>query len=522
MPSRREILKMGAVALALDQLSSAQWTFEDPALADLQTALAASQITSERLVEIYAERIQKIDKSGPRVNAVIEMNPDAPAIAAALDRERKEKGPRGPLHGIPILIKDNIDTGDKMMTSAGSLALASRALKDAALVERLRAAGAIVLGKTNLSEWANFRSTHSTSGWSGRGGQTKNPYALDRNPCGSSSGSGAAVSANLTSVAVGTETDGSVICPSSICGIVGIKPTLGLISRSGIIPIAHSQDTAGPMARSVRDAAIVLGVLAGVDERDAATAGARGNIARDYTSYLDPTGLKGARIGFVRQYLTMGPAVSSVMDDCIHLLKDAGAEIVDPVEFPKFEEWRDTETEVLLYEFKADLNAYLADRGAGVKSLADCIAFNRAHRSEEMPYFAQELMEQAQGKGPLTEKAYKDALDRNHRLTRKEGIDALLKKYKLDALAGPTAGPAWTTDWVNGDRVDSGCSSPPAVSGYPHITVPAGQVFGLPVGFSFFAEAWSEPKLIKLAYAFEQLRKARTKPGFSPTLDFSA
>ncbi|HLH03389.1 MAG TPA: amidase [Bryobacteraceae bacterium] len=512
-PHHRHSHSFAAREFALDEIT----------ISELQERMAQGRLSAERATELYLDRIREIDHHGPELRSVIEINPDALAIAKELDKERKAGRVRGPLHGIPVLLKDNIDTADKMQTTAGSLALVgSPARRDAFLVGRLRDAGAVLLGKTNLSEWANFRSTHSTSGWSGRGGQTKNPYALDRNPCGSSSGSGAAVSANLTSVAVGTETDGSVICPSSICGIVGIKPTLGLISRSGIIPIAHSQDTAGPMARSVRDAAIVLGVLAGVDERDAATAGARGNIARDYTSYLDPTGLKGARIGFVRQYLTMGPAVSSVMDDCIHLLKDAGAEIVDPVEFPKFEEWRDTETEVLLYEFKADLNAYLADRGAGVKSLADCIAFNRAHRSEEMPYFAQELMEQAQGKGPLTEKAYKDALDRNHRLTRKEGIDALLKKYKLDALAGPTAGPAWTTDWVNGDRVDSGCSSPPAVSGYPHITVPAGQVFGLPVGFSFFAEAWSEPKLIKLAYAFEQLRKARTKPGFSPTLDFSA
>jgi amidase len=331
-----------------------------------------------------------------------------------------------------------------------------------------------------------------------------------------------AVSANLTAVAVGTETDGSVICPSSICGIVGIKPTLGLISRAGIIPIAHSQDTAGPMARSVHDAAVVLSALAGADPRDQATAPSAGNTYPDYTRFLDPNGLRGARIGIARQYFTMGPAVDAVMKSCIDLLREAGSEIIDPVEFPKFEEWRDTETEVLLYEFKADLNAYLAARGAAVKSLADCIAFNEAHRKQEMPYFAQELMQQAQQKGPLSEKGYKDALDRNRRLTRKDGIDALLKKHKLDAIAGPTAGPAWTTDWISGDRVDSGCSSPPAVSGYPHITVPAGQVFGLPVGFSFFAEAWSEPKLIKLAYAFEQLRKARVKPAFLPTLDFSA
>ena len=500
-----------------------EFALDEVSIAELQERMAQGRLTAEHVTALYLERINEIDHHGPALRSVVELNPDACAIAMELDKERIAGRVRGPMHGVPVLLNVNIDTADKMQTTAGSLALVgSPAKRDAFLVAQLRAAGAVLLGKTNLSEWANFRSTHSTSGWSGRGGQTRNPYALDRNPCGSSSGSGVAVSANLTTVAVGTETDGSVICPSSMCGIVGIKPTLGLISRTGIIPIAHSQDTAGPMARSVRDAAILLGALAGVDANDSATAAAGGNIAPDYTRFLDPNGLRGARIGIARQYFTLGPAVHAAMEDCIRLLKDAGAQIVDSVEFSKFEEWRDTETEVLLYEFKSDLNAYLADRNARVKSLADCIAFNRAHRSQEMPYFEQELMEQAQEKGPLSDKAYKDALDRNHRLTRKEGIDVLLKKYKLDALAGPTAGPAWTTDWVNGDRVDSGCSSPPAVSGYPHITVPAGRIFDLPIGFSFFAEAWSEPKLIKLAYAFEQVRKARFKPTFPQTIDFSA
>ncbi len=471
---------------------------------------------------LYLERIEALDRQGPALRAVIELNPDALSIARSLDQERKAKGPRGALHGIPVLIKDNIDTGDKMQTTAGSLALAGKpAQRDAFVAERLRAAGAIILGKTNLSEWANFRSTHSTSGWSGRGGQTKNPYSLDRNPCGSSSGSGVAIASNFAAVAVGTETDGSVICPSSICGIVGIKPTLGLISRAGIIPIAHSQDTAGAMARSVTDAAILLGALTGIDPRDGATVASQGRSYRDYTRFLDPNGLRGMRIGVARQYFHMTPAVTSVMEECLAMMRSAGAQIVDPVEFPRFEAWRDSETEVLLYEFKADLNAYLAERGAAVKSLADCIAFNRGHEREEMPHFGQELMEQAEEKGPLTEKEYKDALSKNHRLTRKKGIDALLKKHKLDSITGPTAGPAWLTDWVNGDRVDSGCASPPAVSGYPHITVPAGFASGLPLGISFFGEAWSEPKLIRIAFAFEQLRRARRKPKFAPTIDFS-
>ncbi len=496
---------------------------EELSVSDLGTRIAAGSLTSEALVNFYLDRIEKIDRNGPALRSVIEVNPDAIAIARALDGERKAKGPRGPLHGLPVLIKDNIDTGDKMQTTAGSLALAGQsASRDSAVAARLRSAGAVILGKTNLSEWANFRSTHSTSGWSGRGGLTRNPYALDRNPCGSSSGSGVAVSANLSTLAVGSETDGSVVCPSSMNGIVGIKPTLGLISRAGIIPIAHSQDTAGPMARSVRDAAVLLGVLAAVDPRDPATEESRPHSSADYTKFLDPNGLRGARIGVARQYFTMGPAVTAVMESAISLMRKAGAQIIDPADLPQLEPWHDSEMEVLLYEFKADLNAYLAGRNLPVKSLADCIKFNATHKSQEMPYFAQELMEQAQTKGPLTEKAYTNALARNHRLSRQEGIDATLQKFKLDAIVGPTAGPAWMTDLVDGDHPDSGCASPPAVAGYPHITVPAGFVFGLPVGLSFFGTAWTEPRLITLAYAFEQIAKARRKPKFLPSVDLSA
>jgi amidase len=378
---------------------------------------------------------------GPRFDPVIEINPDALAIARALDEERKGKRARGPLHGIPVLLKDNIETADTMQTTAGSLALLGKpAARDSWVAVRLRTAGAVILGKTNLSEWANFRSTHSTSGWSGRGGQTKNPYALDRNPCGSSSGSGAAVASNLCTLAIGTETDGSVVCPSSMCGIVGIKPTLGLISRAGIIPIAHSQDTAGPMTRTVRDAAILLGALTGVDSRDNASEASAGKSYADYTRFLDANGLRGARLGVARQYFNMGPAVSAVMEECLDVIREAGAHIVDMADVPSFEKWRQSELDVLLYEFKTDLNTYLAGRGAAVKSLNDCITFNKAHSASEMPYFAQEIFEQAQEKGPLTEKPYRDALANNHRMARKEGIDAAMAQYKVDAIVGPTAG----------------------------------------------------------------------------------
>ena len=527
--NRRKFFLAGAATGVLSSFGDAQRNQTDSAfelgevsISQWQERFRQKALTAERATQLYLQRIDALDRKGPALRSVIEVNPDALAMAQALDAEYRAKGPRSPLHGVPVLLKDNIDTGDRMQTTAGSLALAGKpAGRDSCVAERLRAAGAVLLGKTNLSEWANFRSTHSTSGWSGRGGQTRNPYALDRNPCGSSSGSGAAVSANLCAVAVGTETDGSVVCPSSMCGIVGIKPTLGLISRAGIIPIAHSQDTAGPMARTVRDAAILLGILAGTDPRDSITQASAGKSFRDYTSFLDPNGLRGARIGIARQYFNIGPAVTAVMEDCIRLMKSAGTEIVDPADLPSFEAWRETETEVLLYEFKADLNAYLRVRGAAVQSLEDCIRFNRDHHREEMPYFQQELMEQAQAKGPLTDKAYKDALATNRKLTQKGGIDAVLGKFKLDAIVGPTAGAAWLTDWANGDRADSGCASPPAVAGYPHITVPAGFLFGLPLGISFFGAPWSESKLLKIAYAFEQARQARRSPKFLPTVEFS-
>ncbi|MFL6353299.1 MAG: amidase [Bryobacteraceae bacterium] len=492
-------------------------------VSDLQDRMKQGALTAERTVELYLERIGAIDRNGPSLRSVIEINPDALAIARALDGERKSKAARGPLHGIPVLIKDNIETADSMQTTAGSLALVGKpAARDSWVAERLRAAGAVILGKTNLSEWANFRSTHSTSGWSGRGGQTKNPYALDRNPCGSSSGSGAAVASNLCTIAIGTETDGSVVCPSSMCGIVGIKPTLGLVSRAGIIPIAHSQDTAGPMARTVRDAAILLGALTGIDSRDNATKASAGKSYPDYTRFCDANGLRGARLGVARQYFNMGPAITAVMEECLDVMREAGAHTVDLADVSSFEKWRESEMDVLLYEFKADLNTYLAARGTAVKSLEDCIAFNKAHTAAEMPYFAQELFEQAQQKGPLTEKPYQDALASNHQLSRQQGIDAVIAQFKVDAIIGPTAGPAWTTDWVSGDHADSGCASPPAVAGYPHITVQAGFVFGLPVGISFFGAAWCEPALITYAHAFEQARKARRKPEFLATVNYYA
>lgn len=504
-------------------LTPSEFLFDERTIADLQAHMKRGDMTSHDICARYLERIEEIDRRGPALRSVIEINPDAFAIARQLDQEYRAKGPRGPLHGIPVLLKDNIDTADRMQTTAGSLALLGQPTPtDSWVASRLRAAGAVILGKTNLSEWANFRSTHSTSGWSGRGGQTNNPYALDRNPCGSSSGSGVAVSSNLSAGAIGTETDGSIVCPSSMNGVVGIKPTLGLISRAGIIPIAHSQDTAGPVARTVRDAAVLLGALVGSDSRDSATAASVGHSFTDYTQFLDPNGLRGARIGIARQYFTIGPAVNATMEDCISLMRKCGAIIVDPADLPTFEKWRDSETEVLLYEFKADLNKYLASRGSAVRTLEDCIKFNRDHRSEEMPFFEQELMEQANEKGPLTEKAYREALSTSKKLTRKDGIDAVISKHKLDAIVGPTSGPAWMTDLVAGDRTDSGCASPAAVAGYPHITVPAGFKFGLPFGISFFGTAWSEPTLIKIAYAFEQARQARRKPEYLQTVNFYA
>ncbi len=490
----------------------------------LQEGMRSGKFTSRSLVKKYLDRIDDVDKAGPTINSVIEINPDALSIAESLDRERKERGARGPLHGIPILIKDNIGTADRMMTTAGSLALlGSRPSQDAFVARRLREAGAVIFGKTNLSEWANFRSTRSTSGWSARGGQTRNPYALDRNACGSSSGSGAAPAASLCAAAIGTETDGSVVCPSSANSLVGIKPTVGLISRSGIIPIAHSQDTAGPMARTVADAAILLGALTGVDVRDAATKAGAAKSFTDYTRFLERDGLRGARIGVARKYFGFNDRVDQLMKERIEVLKKLGAVIVDPADIPTSGKFDDSELEVLLFEFKADLNTYLAELGprAPVHSLKEIIEFNERNKEKEMPYFGQELFIRAQAKGPLTSRDYLRALRKNHLLSRAQGIDFVMKKNRLDALIAPTGGPAWPTDWINGDHFTGGYSSASAVAGYPHITVPAGYVFGLPVGISFFGSAWSEPKLIKYAYAFETATKARRPPRFLPTPDFS-
>lgn len=498
----------------------ASFELDEVTIAELQNAMSSGRYTAHSLARKYLDRIDDLDKRGPTINAVIELNPDALSIASDLDKERKAGRVRGPLHGIPVLIKDNIDTHDRMTTTAGSLALAgSIPLQDSTVAKKLRDAGAVILGKTNLSEWANFRSSHSSSGWSGRGGQTNNPYVLDRNPCGSSSGTGAAVAANLAAIGVGTETDGSVVCPSNANSLVGIKPTVGLISRAGIVPISHSQDTAGPMCRTVTDAVHLLVALMGIDSRDDATKAAAGKTARDYTKFLDAGGLKGARIGVQRKSFGFNDAVDKLMNDCIDIIKKRGATIVDPADIPTQGKFDDSEFEVLLYEFKADLNSYLATLGprAPVKTLKEIIDFNDQFRDREMPYFGQDIMTKAQAKGPLTEKKYRDALAKNHRMSRKEGIDAVMDKNKLDAIIAPTGGPAWPTDLANGDHFTGGYSTASAVAGYPHVTVPAGYVFGMPVGISFFGRAWSEATLIKLAYAFEQATRARRAPRFLPT-----
>jgi amidase len=514
---RRSFLLAGA-SLALVRETE---DLREAGIAEIRERLAAGRATAVSIAQWYLARIAELDG---KLKSVIEVNPDALAAAGGLDRELKEKGPRGPLHGVPVLVKDNIDTAGRIETTAGSLALAgSKPARDAFIVSRLRAAGAVILGTTNLSEWANFRSSHSVSGWSGRGGQTRNPYALDRNPSGSSSGSAVAVAANLCAVAVGTETDGSVVSPASVNGVVGIKPTLGLASRRGIVPIAHSQDTAGPMARSVRDAAVLLGVLAGADPGDEATAAAAAQAQADYTKFLDPRGLRGARLGVARKFFEGNAVMNRLLDDWVRVLKTEGAEVIDPADLPSHGKWSDPEFEVLLYEFKVDLNAYLSRRGpaAPAHSLAEVIAFDEKHRREEMPYFEQEIMQQAEKKGPLTEKPYLEALANCRRLSRDEGIDAVVGKHRLDAIVAPTNGPAWLIDWVNGDQDTGGCSTPAAMAGYPHITVPAGWVRGLPVGLSFFGPAWSEPVLLRLAYAFEQATRARRQPGLTGTVEFS-
>jgi amidase len=533
--SRRGFVKSGLLggiaAAALPAMAFAEKTTASPAhrivnssfeleemgISDLAEGMASGKYTARSIAEEYLDRIENIDRDGPTLRSIIELNPDALDIADALDKERKEKGSRSPLHGIPVLIKDNIDTADKMATTAGSLALiGSKPRKDAFLVQKLRNAGAVILGKTNLSEWANIRSNHSTSGWSGRGGLTKNPYALDRNTSGSSSGSGAAVAANLCAAAAGTETDGSIVSPSSINGIVGIKPTVGLVSRTGVIPISHTQDTPGPMARTVRDAAIVLGVLAGFDGEDKATGDSLGKSSADYTQYLNPKGLEGARIGVVRKYFGFHAGVDRVINDALDVLKQQGAVLVDPADIPTIGKFDDAELDVLMYELKANLNAYFARLGASapVHSLKELIEYNEKNAKSEMPYFGQELFLKAEAKGPLTSKEYIDALKLCRRMSRKEGIDATMKKFKLDALVAPTDSPAWLTDLIDSDHFLGGSSTIAAVAGYPSITVPAGFVFGLPIGISFFGSAWSEPTLLKFAYAFEQATHSRKPPRF--------
>ncbi len=501
-----------------------QFELEEQTVAQLQEGLRTGRWTARSLAEQYLARLRTMDTRGPELRVLIEENPDALTIADQLDQERRTRGARGPLHGIPVLIKDNIDTADRMHTSAGSLALAeSIAPRDSFVAERLRAAGAVILGKANLSEWANIRANHSSSGWSARGGQCRNPYALDRSPSGSSSGSAAAVAANLCAVAVGTETDGSITSPGSACGIVGIKPTVGLVSRAGIIPISHTQDTAGPFGRTVADAAALLAAIAGEDPRDRATRG-RVAPAADYTRSLDPSGLKGLRLGVARKrYTGYSAAVDALFGDALRAVRDAGAVIVDPADVTTEDHLGDAELDVLLTEFKADLAAYLGGLGPGapVKTLADVIAYNSRNRAREMPFFGQDLFEQAQKKGPAA-RAYRTSLERCRRWSRAQGIDAVMNRRRLDAIICPTQGPAWLIDHVNGDSFGTSCTTPAAVAGYPHVTVPMGFVAGLPVGLSFFGRAWSEPVLIQAAFAYEQASRARRPPRLLPTAEVPA
>ncbi|HWP39238.1 MAG TPA: amidase [Gemmatimonadales bacterium] len=538
--SRREFVELGSLAAAATVLPSAlaaagplrsmpadvqEFPLAETTVTQLQDGMRSGRLTSRGITQAYLDRIAAMDRQGPTLRAVLETNPDALQIAEQLDQERRQGRVRGPMHGIPVIIKDNIDTHDKMQTTAGSLALEGNfALRDAFLVERLRAAGAVILAKANLSEWANFRSTRSSSGWSGRGRQCKNPYVLDRNPSGSSSGSAVAASANYCAVAVGTETDGSIISPSNACGIVGIKPTIGLVSRAGIIPIAHSQDTAGPMCRTVADAAALLSAMTGVDPRDPATAASEGHIAPDYTAFLDAGGLRGMRIG-VRPRPGNNPVIDALVEDAIKVVRELGAEVVDPADIATAGQLGNSEAEVLRYEFKHDLNLYLATMPDNVKhrTLADLIAFNEANKDREMPYFGQEIFIQSQAKGPLTDQAYLDARAKCVELTRAKGIDATMDQHRLDAMMGPSGGPAGLVDLVTmgGGGGGGGSSQFPAVAGYPHITVPAGFHMGLPMGISFYGRAWSEPVLIKIAYAFEQATKARRAPTFIPTIVLS-
>jgi amidase len=523
-PSRREVLRLAALAAGGALLRPAAGLASvardadlvEATFATLGAALERGAATVAGLRDLYLERIAVVDAGENGTRALLELDEDARPTTSA-----------GRLHGLPILLKDNIETAGRMLTTAGSLALAAApAGRDAFLVRQLRAHGAMILGKTNLSEWANFRSTRSTSGWSARGGQTRNPYALDRNPCGSSSGSGVAVSANLCAAAVGTETDGSIVCPATANGIVGVKPTLGLVSRTGVVPIAHSQDTAGPMARTVRDAALLLAAMAGVDPEDPVTAQIPAAWRHDYfaalTARLDPGALRGAHIGVARNLFGFDPRVDALMEDALSAIAEAGATLVDPAELPHRGEYDDAEWTVLTYEFKADLERYLATRPeTGMRTLADLITFNQAHREREMPWFGQEIFEQCAELGPLTEPEYREALATCRRLSRDEGLDRVIAEHRLDALVAPTGGPAWLTDWVNGDSYGGGYSTASAVAGYPHVTLPAGFVFGLPVGLSFFGPAWSEPALLGFAHAFEQATRHRRPPRFLPTAALS-
>ncbi|MGE0546200.1 MAG: amidase [Kofleriaceae bacterium] len=493
---------------------SPSFQLEEWTTTQLAAAMASGTLTARAITEQYLARIETFDRRGVALRSVNEINPDALQIADELDRERRQRGPRGPLHGIPVLIKDNIDTADRMATTAGSLALAeSIATQDAGVVARLRAAGAVLLGKTNLSEWANFRSSRSTSGWSARGGQCGNPYAPTRSPCGSSSGSGTATSANFCAAAIGTETDGSIVCPASTTGLVGIKPTVGRVSRAGIVPISHTQDTAGPMARTVTDAALLLQAIIGVDPRDPAT-GASAEHTFDIAASLDPRGLRGARIGVARKLFGSDDRVDAVMTTAIDVMKREGAIIIDPIELAESRQLGDAEFLVLLYEFKADLNSYLARLGPNVKTrtLAEVIAFNEQHRDRELAYFGQELFELAERKGPLSSKEYVNALATCDKLARRDGIDAAIARHQLDAIVAPTGGPAWQIDLVCGDHFGISSSTLAAVAGYPNITVPAGWLMGLPIGMSLFGPAWSEPTLIKLAFAYEQASRVRKPP----------
>lgn len=524
---RREFLEtaaIGSAALMLGNMKKVSaednaiqtddFELSETTVTALQDAMKSGRWSAEKITEKYLERIRSVDK---RLNSVIEINPDAERIAVEMDRERKNGRVRSRLHGIPVLLKDNIDTADKMKTTAGSLALldAPTPRADAFLVQRLRQAGAVIIGKTNLSEWANFRSTKSSSGWSARGGQTRNPYILDRNACGSSSGSGVAIAANLAALAVGTETDGSVICPAATCGIVGIKPTLGLVSRSGVIPIAHSQDTAGPMTRTVTDGAILLSAMVGTDASDSITSQANKG-AKDYTQFLQKDGLRGMRIGVGRQFFGRSAKIDAVIEPHLQTLKDGGATLID-VQFPNLNKFGDAEFEVLLYEFKADLNKYLAQRNSPYKTLADLIKFNEDNREREMPYFGQEIFLMAEKKGDLNTREYRMALQKSKLLTQAQGLDMVVTQNKLDAVVAPSGGAAWMIDLVNGDCGVFESGSMAAVAGYPIVTVPAGYVQGLPAGISFFGRAFSEPALIKIAYAFEQATRARVTPKFLPS-----